>query len=187
MRHDVFMSGFGGQGVLLAGTLLSHAAIIEGKNVSFLPSYGVEKRGGAANCTVVIADGDVGSPVVGNPSVGVILNQLSMDKYAGKIKAGGICIVNSSLVDVAAISLCDIEVLSLPMNAIAQNVGEPRMVNMVAVGAYAARTGAVSLAALAEALKFSLPERNHKYIPANVRVLQAGAAEIMKKREIPTL
>jgi 2-oxoglutarate ferredoxin oxidoreductase subunit gamma len=101
VRHDMFMSGFGGQGVLLAGTLLSHAAIIEGKNVSFLPSYGVEKRGGAANCTVVIADGDVGSPVIGNPSVGVILNQLSMDKYAEKIKPGGICIVNSSLVDMS--------------------------------------------------------------------------------------
>ncbi len=187
MRHDMFMSGFGGQGVLLAGTLLSHAAIIEGKNVSFLPSYGVEKRGGAANCTVVIADGDVGSPVVGNPSVGVILNQLSMDKYAEKIKVGGICIVNSSLVDVAKFVRGDVELISLPMNAIAQKVGEPRMVNMVAVGAYAARTGAVSLAALAEALKLSLPERNHKYIPANVRVLEAGAAEILKDREISAL
>ncbi|RQW89133.1 MAG: 2-oxoacid:ferredoxin oxidoreductase subunit gamma [Geobacter sp.] len=187
MRHDMFMSGFGGQGVLLAGTLLSNAAIIEGKNVSFLPSYGVEKRGGAANCTVVIADGDVGSPVVGNPSVGVILNQLSMDKYAGKIKVGGICIVNSSLVDVADSVRGDIEVIALPMNAIAQKVGEPRMVNMVAVGAYVARTGAVSLASLAEALKLSLPERNHKYIPANVRVLEAGAAEILKNRELSAL
>jgi len=178
MRHDMFMSGFGGQGVLLAGTLLAHAAIIEGKNVSFLPSYGVEKRGGAAHCTVVIADSDVGSPVIGNPSVGVILNQLSMDKYARKIKAGGICIVNSSLVDLTGFDRDDVEVISLTMNAIAQKVGEPRMVNMVAVGAYAARTGVVSLAALAEALKLSLPERNHKYIPANIRVLEAGAAEI---------
>ncbi|MDD2336644.1 MAG: 2-oxoacid:acceptor oxidoreductase family protein [Geobacteraceae bacterium] len=187
MRHDMFMSGFGGQGVLLAGTLLAHAAIIEGKNVSFLPSYGVEKRGGAANCTVVIAGGDVGSPVVGNPSVGVILNQLSMDKYAWKIKVGGICIVNSSLVDVGKFDRGDVEVISLPMNSIAQQVGEPRMVNMVAVGAYAARTGAVSLASLAEALKLSLPERNHKYIPANVRVLEAGAAEILKNGKLSAL
>lgn len=178
----MFMSGFGGQGVLLAGTLLSHAAIIEGKNVSFLPSYGVEKRGGAANCTVVIADGDVGSPVVGNPSVAVILNQLSMDKYFGQIKVGGICIVNSSLVDQSEFVRNDIEVISLPMNAIAQKVGEPRMVNMVAIGAYAAVTGAVSLTSLVEALTFSLPERNHKYIPANVRVLQEGAEEVLKRR-----
>ncbi|MGA7829234.1 MAG: 2-oxoacid:acceptor oxidoreductase family protein [Geobacteraceae bacterium] len=182
MRHDLFMSGFGGQGVLLAGTLLAHAAIIEGKNVSFLPSYGVEKRGGAANCTVVIADGDVGSPVIGNPSVGVILNQLSMDKYAGKIKTGGICIINSSLVDVSDFNRDDVEVIALPMNAIAQKVGDPRMVNMVAVGAYAARTGVVSLAALASALTLSLPERNHKFIPANIRVLEAGAAEIVADR-----
>jgi len=178
------MSGFGGQGVLLAGTLLAHAAIIEGKNVSFLPSYGVEKRGGAANCTVVIADGDVGSPVIGNPSVEVILNQLSMDKYAGKIKKGGICIINSSLVDPRDFDRDDVEIISLPMNSIAQKVGEPRMVNMVAVGAYAARTGAVSLGALAEALKLSLPERNHKYIPANVRVLEAGAAEMLNDRSL---
>ncbi len=184
MRHDMFMSGFGGQGVLLAGTLLSLAAIIEGKNVSFLPSYGVEKRGGAANCTVVIADGDVGSPVIGNPSVAVLLNQLSMDKYADKIKSGGICIVNSSLVGLHGFSRDDIEIISLPMNAIAMGIGDPRMVNMVAVGAYAGRTGAVSLASLAEGLKDALPERNHKFIPANIRVLEAGAAEILRHREL---
>ncbi len=179
----MFMAGFGGQGVLLAGTLLSHAAIIEGKNVSFLPSYGVEKRGGAACCTVVISDGDVGSPVVGNPSVGVFLNQLSMDKYAGKIKGGGACIVNSSLIDLRDFSRQDIEVFSLPMNAIATEVGDPRMVNMVAVGAYAALTGVVSLKSLAEGLKDSLPERNHRFIPANIRVLEAGAAAILRNSE----
>lgn len=175
MRHDMFMSGFGGQGVLLAGTLLSHAAIIEDKNVSFLPSYGPEKRGGAAMCTIVITDGEVGSPVVGNPSVGVFLNQASLDKYGMKIKQGGICIVNTSLVDLAGFTRKDIEIIAIPMNAIALEMGDARMVNMVAIGAYAARTGAVSLASLAEALKDTLPERNHKFIPANVRVLEAGA------------
>ena len=89
MRYDVFIAGYGGQGVLLAGNLLSYAAIFEGRNVSFFPAYGVEKRGGAAMCTVVIADGDTGSPVVGNPSAAIMLNQLSFDKYAGKVKPGG--------------------------------------------------------------------------------------------------
>src|ERR1700757_2718643 len=114
MRHDVFIAGFGGQGVLLAGNLLSYAAIIEGKNVSFFPSYGVEKRGGAAMCTVVIADGEVGSPVVGSPSVAVFLNQASLDKYGTKVKSGGTCIITSSLIDVAGFARRDIEIILLP-------------------------------------------------------------------------
>ncbi|ABB31545.1 Pyruvate/ketoisovalerate oxidoreductase [Geobacter metallireducens RCH3] len=175
MRHDVFISGFGGQGVLLAGNLLGYAAMGEGKNVSFYPSYGVEKRGGAAMCTVVIADGEVGSPVVGNPSVSVILNQTSFDKYASRVKPGGVCIVNTSLVEIGDFSRSDIELIPIPMNEIAMQLGDLRMVNMVAVGAYAAKTGAVSLQSLEGALRKTLPERNHRFIPANVRAIEAGA------------
>lgn len=177
MRYDVFIAGFGGQGVLLAGNLLSYAAIIEGKNVSFFPAYGVEKRGGAAMCTVVIADGEVGSPVIGNPSVTVVLNQASLDKYGNKVKPGGVCIVNSSLVDTSGFTRDDIEVILVPMNDIAMKLGDARMVNMVAVGVYAARTGAVALRSLAEALKDALPERNHRFIPANIQAMEAGAAQ----------
>ncbi|QSV44845.1 2-oxoacid:acceptor oxidoreductase family protein [Geobacter benzoatilyticus] len=180
MRHDVFISGFGGQGVLLAGNLLGYAAIHEGKNVSFFPSYGVEKRGGAAMCTVVVADGEVGSPVVGSPSVSVILNQASFDKYASRVKPGGICIVNTSLVDTGDFDRGDIELIPIPMNDIAVQLGDARMVNMVAVGAYAAKTGVVSLQSLEEALRETLPERNHKYIPANINAIEAGAQECKK-------
>ena len=178
MRHDLFLSGFGGQGVLLAGNLLSYAAIREGKNVSFFPAYGVEKRGGAAMCTVVIADGEVGSPVVGNPSVSVLLNQLSFEKYLSKVIAGGVCIVNSSLVATASASRSDVELISIPMNEIANSLGDPRMVNMVAVGAYAEKSGAVTLNSLYEALKDALPERNHRYIPANIKAIEAGADRV---------
>lgn len=181
MRHDVFISGFGGQGVLLAGNLLAYAAINEGMNVSFFPAYGVEKRGGAAMCTVVVADGEVGSPVVGSPSVGMFLNQTSFDKYAVKLKQNGICIVNSSLVNTAGLERSDLEMLALPMNDIAIELGDARMVNMVAIGAYAQRTAVVSLSALADALRDTLPERNHSYIPANIKALQAGAAGILVK------
>lgn len=180
MRHDVFISGFGGQGVLLAGNLLGYAAIHEGKNVSFFPSYGVEKRGGAAMCTVVVADGEVGSPVVGSPSVSIILNQASFDKYASRVKPGGICIVNTSLVESGDFDRGDIELIPIPMNDIAVQLGDARMVNMVAVGAYAAKTGVVSLQSLEEALRETLPERNHKYIPANVNAIEAGAQECKK-------
>jgi len=185
MRHDLFIAGFGGQGVLLAGNLLSYAAIIEGKNVSFFPAYGVEKRGGAAMCTVVIADGEVGSPVVGNPSVAVILNQISLDKYGAKVKPGGVCIINSSLVDLSAFRRDDCETILIPMNEIAMELGDARMVNMVAVGAYVAKTGAVALASLTTALKEALPERNHKYIPANIKAIEAGAGRIKKQSPLP--
>lgn len=178
MRHDVFISGFGGQGVLLAGNVLSYAAVIEGKNVSFFPSYGVEKRGGAAMCTVVIADGDVGSPVVGAPSVTILLNQASLDKYGSRTKPGGTCIVNTSLIDISGFDHNDIGILLLPMNEMAMELGDSRMVNMVAVGAYSALTGAVKISSLAEALQEALPERNHRLIPANVRAIEAGAARI---------
>ncbi len=175
MRHDVFFAGYGGQGVLLAGNLLSYAAIHEGKNVSFFPAYGVEKRGGSAMCTIVFADGDTGSPVVGNPSVSVLLNQLSFDKYAAKVKSGGICIVNSSLVDTSHIDLPGIEVILIPMNQIALDRGDVRMVNMVACGAYIEKSGALQRSSLEAALKKALPERNHKLIPANIQAMVAGA------------
>lgn len=175
MRNDVFISGYGGQGVLLAGNLLSYAAIHEGKNVSFFPSYGVEKRGGAAMCTVIIADGDTGSPVVGNPSVSVLLNQLSFDKYAQKVKPGGICIVNSTLIEADAVALPGVKLIQIPMGQMAIDLGDPRMVNMVACGAYVAASGALEQKSLQEALKKTLPERNHKFIPANIKAIEAGA------------
>ncbi|NVN98691.1 MAG: 2-oxoacid:acceptor oxidoreductase family protein [Geobacteraceae bacterium] len=175
MRNDLFIAGYGGQGVLLAGNLLSYAAIHEGLNVSFFPSYGVEKRGGAAMCTLVFSDGDTGSPVVGHPSVSILLNQLSFDKYAAKVKPGGICIVNSTLVETGTVALDNVRLISIPMNSIANELGDPRMVNMVACGAYAAATGALKMGSLYEALKKSLPERNHKFIPANVKAIDTGA------------
>src|SRR5512138_1718092 len=175
MRHDVFIAGYGGQGVLLAGNLLSYAAIHEGKNVSFFPAYGVEKRGGAAMCTVIIADGDTGSPVVGHPSVAIMLNQLSFDKYAAKVKPGGFCIINSNLIEADDGALPGVTLVSVPMNQVAIELGDARMLNMVACGAYAAVSGALALPSLHEALKKALPERNHRFIPANLKAIEAGA------------
>ncbi|TWJ17074.1 2-oxoacid:acceptor oxidoreductase family protein [Geobacter argillaceus] len=179
MRYDVFIAGFGGQGVLLAGNLLSLAAIAEGKNVCFFPSYGVEKRGGAAMCTVVIADGEVGSPVIGNHTVVIVLNQLSLEKYGSRVKPGGSLVINSSLIDSSASTRTDITTYRIPMNEIAMALGDARMVNMVATGAYVQLTGAVSNESLAEALKKALPERSHRFIPANMKAVAAGAQQIV--------
>ena len=175
MRYDVLIAGFGGQGVLLAGNLLSYAALDEGRNVCYFPAYGVEKRGGSATCTVVIAEGAVGSPVVGQPSALVALNQSSLDRLGTRVRPGGVCIVNSSLVDAATLDRNDIDIIAVAMNEIATELGDARMVNMVALGAYVEMTGAVGMASLANALREALPERNHRFIPANLQAIETGA------------
>lgn len=180
MYFDVFMAGFGGQGILLIGNLLAYAGIREGRNVSYFPAYGVEKRGGTATCTVVIADAEVGSPVVGNPQSALILNQLSLEKYFTRIKSGGFCLINTSLVDLSRQERSDLDLLSLPLNEMAIEIGDARLANMVAIGAYAARTGAVALDSLKTALAEVLPERNHRFIPLNIKAIECGAAAVVR-------
>lgn len=178
MTHDVFMTGFGGQGVLVIGNLLAYAGIIEGKNVSYYPSYGVEKRGGAANCTVVVSDEEVGSPVIGAPSAGIILNQASFERHIGRFKPSAFCLLNSSLIEEGETRRDDLEILRLPLNEMALELGDARMLNMIAVGVYVARCHPVTFDALKEALKKVLPERNHKFIPLNVQAIDLGAAQV---------
>ncbi len=176
MYFDVFMAGFGGQGILLIGNLLAYAGIREGRNVSYFPAYGVEKRGGAATCTVVLADDEVGSPVVGSPQAALLLNQLSLEKYFSRIKKDGFCLVNSSLADRSGQERSDLDVLSLPLNEMALEIGDARLVNMIAIGVYAARSGAVDLDSLKSSLTDILPERNHRFIPLNIEAIDRGAA-----------
>ena len=132
-------------------------------------------------CTVVYADGDTGSPVVGHPSVSVILNQLSFDKYAARVRQGGICIVNSSLVESEGVDLPGVELVRVPMNKIALDLGDVRMVNMVACGAYVASTAALARESLEEALKKALSERNHRLIPASIKAIEVGAVMARKQ------
>jgi 2-oxoglutarate ferredoxin oxidoreductase subunit gamma len=177
MHYDVFMAGFGGQGILLIGNLLAYAAIQEGMNASYFPAYGVEKRGGAATCTVVISDEEVGSPVVGRPGAALIFNPLSMEKYFDRVRPGGFCLVNTSLVEASdERERNDLDVLRMPLNEMALEAGDARLVNMVALGAYAQKIPVVSLDSLKSALSDVLPERNHRFIPLNVRAIDLGAA-----------
>jgi 2-oxoglutarate ferredoxin oxidoreductase subunit gamma len=175
MNLDVFIAGFGGQGVLLLGNLLAYGAILEGRNVSYFPAYGVEKRGGAATCTVVISDEEVGSPVVGCPAAAILLNPLSVEKYISKIRPGGFALINTSLLEGERPQADQVEVLGIAMNDIAMEVVDARLVNMVAAGAWAAKTGAISLGSLEAALREVLPERNHRFIPLNVQAMKRGA------------
>jgi len=180
MTHDVFMAGFGGQGILLVGNLLAYAGMMEEKEISFFPAYGVEKRGGAATCTVIVSDEAVGSPIIGHPGALLVFNPLAMEKYFNKVAPGGICLVNTSLVEEGLDRRTDIDVLGIPASEMAVEVGDQRLVNMVMIGAYAQKSGVVSLDSLKESLKKVLPERNHRFIPLNVQAIDAGAAYVLQ-------
>ncbi|MBI5575677.1 MAG: 2-oxoacid:acceptor oxidoreductase family protein [Deltaproteobacteria bacterium] len=169
------MAGFGGQGILMIGNLLSIAAMGEGRHVTYFPAYGVEMRGGTANCTVVISDEEIGSPVVGEPRACVIMNGPSLEKYLPSIRKGGDLVINSSLVDPAKAGRADIRLLSIPANDIAREaVGSQQLASMVALGAYVTRTGVVRLQSLFDCLPKVISKKYEKFIPLNVNALKEG-------------
>ncbi|MBN2046329.1 MAG: 2-oxoacid:acceptor oxidoreductase family protein [Anaerolineaceae bacterium] len=173
MQHEIVISGFGGQGVMYAGQLLAYTAMEQNKQVTWIPSYGPEMRGGTANCTIIIADEEIGAPLVRNPQAVIALNRPSLDKYEPLVKSGGYLIVNSSMVDRDA-TREDIHITSLPGNNLAESAGNARSLNMVVLGALLAQLPILSLEALVESLKGHTPERNQHLIPANVAALKAG-------------
>jgi 2-oxoglutarate ferredoxin oxidoreductase subunit gamma len=144
MQNDVIMAGFGGQGILLIGKMLAYAGMHEGKEVSWLPSYGPEMRGGTCNCTVVISDHSVGSPVIQSPRAVVAMNLPSLDKFEPNVRPGGLLVVNTSLINREPVR-SDLRVVKVAANEIANELGNPRGANMVGLGAYVGATNAVSL------------------------------------------
>lgn len=179
MQTEVFLAGFGGQGVMFAGQVLSYAAMDVGRDVTWIPSYGPEMRGGTANCTVVIADEEIGSPLVQNPPAMIVMNLPSLDKYESMVKPGGVLIVNSSMVD-RDVARNDITWVSLPCNEIAEEAGNRRMANMVATGALLALLPVLSLEEIEAALKAHMPGRHKDLLPKNVDALKRGV-EFAKK------
>ncbi len=174
MYFDVVMAGFGGQGVMLIGNLLAYGAMNQGKNVTFFPSYGVEMRGGTANCTVVISDEEIGSPIVGTPKSMIIMNKPSLDKFQPRLEKNGYLIFNSSLIDEKYINRDDIKVFNVPMNDLAMDIGNPRLANMIAIGAFVGLTKVVELEILKDSLKNVISERNLKFIPDNIKAIEKG-------------
>ncbi len=176
MYQDVMIAGFGGQGVLLAGKLLAYAGMLEGRHVTWIPSYGAEVRGGTANCTVIISSDEIGSPVVQNPSTMLIFNDASFKKFEKRIKPGGQLILNTSLVHEPP-TRSDISRIEVKANDIADSLGDIRISNMVMLGAFLKRTGVVALESVFAALKQVLPEHRHSLIPLNENALKRGAEE----------
>lgn len=180
MQTEIFIAGFGGQGVLFAGQLLSYAALGEGMETTWIPSYGPEMRGGTANCTVVISDEEIGSPMVRNPQAVVAMNLPSMEKYEGSLKPGGVLVINSSIIDRQP-SRTDISVVKIPANQIAEELGDRRMANMVLLGGLLANLPVLPLPAIEKALAEHLPARHQKLLPTNSAALRKGASFIAEK------
>jgi 2-oxoglutarate ferredoxin oxidoreductase subunit gamma len=172
MLIKTVFAGFGGQGVLSMGLTLAQAAMQEGKHVTYLPSYGAEVRGGTANCTVAVSDEEIASPVASSPEFVVAMNQPSLVRFQNQIQSGGVLFVNSSLVE-REVGRGDIEVVTVPANGIAEEIGSPRSANMVMLGAFAGKSNLVSLDSIFEELANTFKKRS-KLIAINQEALTRG-------------
>lgn len=179
MEAQFLIAGFGGQGVLLIGQLMAKAAMHEGKNVSWMPSYGPEMRGGEANCAVVISDEPIGSPLVTEPPVAVIMNLPSLKKFEPAIEKGGTLLYNTSLIDAAPVRK-DTKIIPVACNDIAESLGNSRVANMVMLGAIIEATHAITIDGAMEALKGVFGEKKANLLPINRKAMEAGMEAVQK-------
>lgn len=173
MSLKITFSGFGGQGVLMMGYVLAFAGMNEDKHVTYLPSYGAEVRGGTANCTVVVSEEEIASPIASSPEFVVAMNYPSMVKYQNTVKPGGVMFLNSDLISEES-SRDDISVVKAPVNTLAHDMGADRSLNMVMLGVVAAKTGIVSKEALLSAIEKVLQGKKQSLIDMNQKALEAG-------------
>ncbi len=175
--EEVVVAGFGGQGIILAGKLLAQTAMKTGRQVTFMPSYGAEMRGGTANSMVVIADEPIASPLVTRPDSLIAMNKASLNKFAPRLKTGGLLVINSSLIDspLPEEMARKFQIVKVPADKVAVEFGNLKSANMVVLGAYLQKRGILSPDAAAECLADVLAKRYHKTIPTNTKALNAGA------------
>lgn len=179
MLQELIIAGFGGQGVMSMGQLITNAGMIEGKHVAYIPSYGPEMRGGTANCSVTLSDREISSPLFTDPSSVIIMNQPSLKKFEPAVKPGGIMIINSSLVS-GKVERNDVQVVEIDANDYAAKLGNAKVANMVILGAFIGLTKIVSVDSVVESLKKVIPERRHNLIPLNRQALEMGVEAVQK-------
>lgn len=172
MQNEVKFAGFGGQGIMMIGKILAKAAISDGREVVWIPSYGPEMRGGTAYCTVVTSDRPIGSPIIQNPSHLVAMNLPSLVKFAPTVKPGGVIFINGSLININS-DRDDIDELVVPVIDIARDLGNVKAANIVALAAFVARSNIVSFESLTEAVKSQFSKKE-KLIPLNMKALDEG-------------
>jgi 2-oxoglutarate ferredoxin oxidoreductase subunit gamma len=173
--EEIIIAGFGGQGIMLTGRLLAQTAMGAGKEVTYMPSYGAEVRGGTANCMVVLANEPIACPVVGKPDSLIVLNKASLNKFVPRLKIGGLLVMNSSLIDSEPRLDERIEIIAVPADELAVELGSHKSANMVALGAYLQKRGHLTPDAAAQALPDVLAKRYHKTLPVNAEALRRGA------------
>jgi 2-oxoglutarate ferredoxin oxidoreductase subunit gamma len=173
MLTKTVFSGFGGQGVLMMGYVLAVAGMRDGKNVTYLPAYGAEVRGGTANCTVAIADEEIASPVASSPEFVVVMNKPSLERFQNLVQSGGGLFLNSSMIDCRPVR-GDIEVFEIPANALAEDLGSDRLTNMVMLGAYLGKTNLASLRVTQASVEEIFREKGKSVISLNKRGLKVG-------------
>lgn len=175
MTKEIIFAGFGGQGVILAGKVLCLACMNDGKSVSHIPSYGAEMRGGTANCSVIISDEDIASPVIDKSDIVITLNKPSMVKFEKSLKPGGLIIYNTSLIDTKP-SRTDIKMLGIPVNTMAEESNNPRGINMVILGVLAKLFPEMlsDKVHFEAALDEAISERNKKFNPSNIATIASA-------------
>ena len=173
MTTQILIAGFGGQGVLFAGKFLAYKGLVQDKQVSWLPSYGPEMRGGTANCSVVLSDMPVGSPIITNPDVLVAMNLPSLQKFVDAVVPGGKIFIDSTLIE-AKVERTDVEVFYIPATQMAKDAGFSTLANMILMGKVIKETGAVRFDNNLETLKSFIPAKKEKLIDINCQALQAG-------------
>lgn len=183
MELSIIISGFGGQGALFAGQLLAHAAMAAGKEVTWIPSYGPEMRGGTAHCTVVVGDEAIGSPLVRNPDCVIAMNTPSVDKYEPLVRPQGILLADSTLLN-RTFARADVRAIAIPAHTIAFHCGEQRLVNVAMLGALLALCGLLPLFSVEQALRTQLPERHRHLLDANIAALYEGATWVGERLQV---
>ncbi len=184
MHHEIIISGFGGQGALFAGQLLAYGALAEGRHVTWIPSYGPEMRGGTANCTVIISDEEIGSPLVRNPSAAIVMNPPSFMRFEPLVAKAGVLVVNASLIENKSTG-SELRVIYVPANEIATELGASQMANVVQLGALIAATQVLKLETIDQVLEAHTSARHRNKIEANKIALRRGAALVEPVPVIP--
>ena len=185
LYEELVIAGFGGQGIILAGKLLAQTAMRAGLEVTYMPSYGAEVRGGTANCMVTVSNRPIACPVVSAPHALLICNKASLSKFAPRLRSGGALIFNSSLIQSVDCAPDGVDVLGIPAEEIAIESGSPKTANMVMLGAYLGKRGYLTPEQAAAALPDVLAERHHKTIPMNAEALRRGADFVLCQSRDP--
>ncbi len=173
MLTKIIFSGFGGQGVIMMGYLLATAGMVEDKNVTCLPSYGAEVRGGTANCTVVISTEEIASPVASEPEYAVLMNNPSLLRFQNQVQSGGTIFLNSTMIEARPVR-GDLEIYEVPASGLAKHLGQDKVTNVVMLGAFIKRSGMVSVETLARVLRDSFSSRNPGIVKLNKSALMLG-------------